>query len=196
MYDYYADYFDFLSSKDISGEKIDNVIIVDTCVAERVKEYFSCFLDSDPAIRIFDHHQTGNCDILGAQVEKGNFGATTSLLGKIAMQKGIVLEPEEATIALTAVYADTGRLIYENVTKDDYEVSAWLLGMGASLRLVKSFLETIKEDDQIAVLTQLQPDTQIIQGHVILFSYLELEKNVSGLSAVVEKIIDINNPDE
>ena len=195
MYDFYSNYFDFLSPKDISGEKIDNIVIVDTCMAGRVSEYFSHIRDSNPAIRIFDHHEIENCDILGAQVEGGRCGANTSILGKIAMQQSIALEPEEATVALTAVYADTGRLIYENVSREDYEVSAWLLGMGASLRLVKSFLETIKEDQQVAVLNQLRPTLNSIQGHMILLSYLELEENVSGLAAVVEKIMEMQNPD-
>ena len=113
----------------------------------------------------------------------------------MAMRKGISLESEEATIALTAIYADTGRFIYESVTHDDYEVSAWLLEMGASLRLVRTFLETIREDDQIAVLEQLRPETLSIHGNEVLLSYLELEENVAGLAAVVEKIMDIRNHD-
>jgi tRNA nucleotidyltransferase (CCA-adding enzyme) len=113
----------------------------------------------------------------------------------MAIEKGVVLGPEEATIALTAIYADTGRFIYENVTREDYEVSAWLLDMGASLKLVKAFLETVKEEEQIAVLNQLRPAQFSIQGHVILLSYLELEENVAGLAAVVEKIMDTRNPD-
>ena len=195
MYDYYSKYFDFLVPKDISGEKIDNIIIVDTCVAGRVSEYFSHIRDSSPDVRIFDHHETENCDIFGARVERGRFGANTSFLGKLAMRESIVLEPEEATIALTAVYADTGRLIYENVSREDYEVSAWLLDMGASLRLVKSFLETIKEDKQIEVLNRIRPVQCSIQGNMILTSYLEMEENVSGLAAVVEKIMEVQNPD-
>jgi len=195
MYDFYKDYFDFLSPRDISEEAIDNIIIVDTCTTGRVSEYFGNIRNSSPAIRIFDHHFTEECDILGAEIEEGRFGANTSLLGKMAMEKGITLESEEATIALTAIYADTGRLIYESVTRDDYEVSAWLLDMGASLRLVKSFLETVREDEQIAVLNQLRPEAHSIQGNAILLSYLELEDNVSGLAAVVEKIMDIQNPD-
>jgi len=195
MYDFYAGYFDFLAPKDISGEKIDNIIIVDTCMAGRVAEYFSHIRNSNPAIRIFDHHKTENCDILGAALEKGQFGANTSQLGKMALQNGIVLEPEEATIALTAIYADTGRLIYDNVCRIDYEVSAWLLDMGASLKLVRSFLETVKEDAQIAVLNQLRPSQGLIQGNVILLSFLELEENVPGLAAVVEKIMEVQNPD-
>jgi tRNA nucleotidyltransferase (CCA-adding enzyme) len=113
----------------------------------------------------------------------------------MAMQSGIIFGNEEATIALAAIYADTGRLLHENVSQDDYEVCAWLLGMGASLKLVKSFLETIKEDAQRAILNQLRPQLNIIQGNTILLSYLELEENVPGLAAVVEKIFDSQNPD-
>ena len=195
IYDFYAEYFDFLSPKDISMERIDNIIIVDTCKAARVREYFTHIRNSHPKIQIFDHHEAESCDISGAQLERGQFGANTSLLGKIAMQKGVVLKPEEATLALTAIYADTGRLIYESVCRADYEVSAWLLELGASLKLVKSFLETIKEDQQIAVLNQLRPTQRVIQGHMILLSYLELEENVAGLSVVVEKIMEMQNPD-
>jgi len=195
MCDFYEGYFDFLALNDISNEQIDNVIIVDTCKKARVKEYFDRINNPNPLIKIYDHHKTEHCDIDGAELIKGNFGASTSLLGKIAMNGSIVLEPEEATIALTAIYADTGRLIYENVTPEDYEVSAWLLSMGASLKLVRSFLETVKADEQIAVLNSLKPDLHYIQGHRILFSYLELDKNVQGLAAVVEKLMEIYSPD-
>ena len=195
MYDFYTEYFDFLAPQDMVKEKIENVIVVDTCTAGRVHEYFAHIRNSTPTIRIFDHHDTENCDIEGAQVEFGRFGANTSLLGKMAMENGVVLENEEATIALTAIYADTGRLINENVSRVDFEVSAWLLDMGASLNLVRSFLETVIEDEQIAVLNQLRPTMHLIQGHAVLLSYLELEANVPGLAAVVEKIMETQNPD-
>ena len=195
MFNFYQHYFDFLAPRDISGEKIENIIIVDTCMAGRVSEYFAHIKNSDPKIQIFDHHQTEDCDIPGAKVERGCFGANTTFLGKMAMGKKLVLEPEEATIALAAIYADTGRLIHENVTRQDYEVSAWLFDMGASLALVKSFLETLREDEQISVLNQLRPAQCLIQGHLILLSYLELEENVAGLSAVVDKIMEMQNPD-
>jgi len=195
IYDFYAEYFDFLSPKDIAREVIDNVVIVDTSTAGRVSEYFSQIKNPNPGIRVFDHHAAESCDIPGADLQKEAFGATTTLLGKLAMEQGIELSQEEATIALTAIYADTGRFIYENVSRDDYEVSAWLFEMGASLKLVKSFLETIKIDEQVAVLNQLRPTQTVLQGHEILLSYIELDENVAGLAAVVEKIMDVQNPD-
>jgi tRNA nucleotidyltransferase (CCA-adding enzyme) len=197
MYQFYEQYFDFLNPKDLEGEIIENIIIVDTCTAQRVSEYFSYIRNSDPKIVIYDHHHVLNTNILGARVENGNFGANTSFLGKMAMERGIQLQSEEATIALTGIYGDTGKLIYENVCKEDFEVAAWLMGMGASLKLVKSFLETVVEDDQITALYQaLQAMTvRSIQGHRILLSYLELDENISGLASVVEKIMDLEHPD-
>jgi tRNA nucleotidyltransferase (CCA-adding enzyme) len=197
LYQFYEQYFDFLYPKDLEGETIENIIIVDTCTAQRVSEYFSYIRNSDPNIVIYDHHQVLNTNILGARVENGDFGANTSFLGKMAMERGVRLQSEEATIALTGIYGDTGNLIHENVRKEDFEVAAWLMGMGASLKLVKSFLETPVEDDQDAALHQtLQAMTvRSVQGHRILLSYLELGQNVQGLAAVVEKIMDLEHPD-
>jgi tRNA nucleotidyltransferase (CCA-adding enzyme) len=197
LYSFYQGYFNFLDPKDLENEIIDNIIIVDTCMAERVKEYFAFVRNSDPEIRIYDHHHLETCNILGARIAGGNFGANTSILGKIAMERGIRLLPEEATIALTGIYADTGRLIYENVCRADFEVAAYLLDMGASLKLVKTFLETLKEDEQIEILNQalLSKHPCTIQGHELLLCYLELEENTPGLAAVVEKIMEIHNPD-
>jgi len=197
LYNYYEALFDFISPKDLVKEHIDNIIIVDTCMAERVKEYFGYIHKSTPEIRIIDHHPTENCNILGAAIDKGCAGANTSLVGKLAIACGINLSAEEATIALTGIYADTGRLIFENVTRTDYEVAAWLIEMGASLKLVRSFLETVMEDDQIEVLNRIMMNksAEVIQGHSILFSYLELDENINGLAAVVEKINEIENPD-
>jgi tRNA nucleotidyltransferase (CCA-adding enzyme) len=197
LYEFYKDYFDFLNPKDIEKERIEKIIIVDTCIAQRVAEYLRCVRNSQPAISIIDHHSSERCDILGASLVESSFGANTSYLALLARDAGVRLLPEEATIALTGIFADTGRLIYENVRREDFEAAAWLLDMGASLKLVKSFLETIKEDDQIEVLGRLLPvlNTFTIQGHALLLSYLELEENVPGLAAVVEKVMELQNPD-
>ena len=197
LYDIYKDYFDFMNAKDLAEQSIGNIIIVDTCTAGRVSEYFTYMRGSRPGIRVIDHHRLEDCDILGAQVEGGPIGAVTSYLGMLARGEGIRLTPEEATIALAGIYADTGRFIYENVRREDFEAATWLLDMGASLKLVKSFLETITEDSQHEVLTRLlsAQEKRDIQGHLILSTYLELEENIPGLAAVVEKIMEIENPD-
>jgi tRNA nucleotidyltransferase (CCA-adding enzyme) len=197
VYNLYKEYFNFIDPKDLEKEKIEHIIIVDTSSAERVKEYFKYMRNQEPRITIYDHHPNEECNIPGAENAGKNWGANTSYLAKLAMEQGITLTSEEATIALTGIYADTGRLIYENVCRGDLEAAAWLLDMGGSLRLVKSFLETIREDDQLLVLNQLllMVEKKLIHGHEILLSYLELDENIPGLAPVVEKIMEIENPD-
>jgi tRNA nucleotidyltransferase (CCA-adding enzyme) len=197
LYNLFESHFGFAEPVDLEGETIENIIVVDTSSSARIKEYLEHIRGPHPNITIYDHHPAEHCDILGARRVGFPWGANTSGLGGLARERGIRLESEEATIALTGIYADTGCLIYENVKPLDLEVAAWLLDMGASLKLVKSFLETIKEDDQIQILNRLllaaQPSS--IQGNEILLSYLELDRQVSGLAAVIEKITDVKNPD-
>jgi tRNA nucleotidyltransferase (CCA-adding enzyme) len=197
LYNLFEDHFGFINPKDLAGHKIENIIIVDTSNSGRIREYLGYIRGSDPAVTIYDHHSSEKCDILDARLVGFPWGANTSGLGGMVMEQGITLKSEEATIALAGIYADTGCLVYENVKPLDLKVAAWLLEMGASLKLVKSSLETIKEDDQIQILNQLllaaRPVT--IQGNEVLVSYLELDRQVSGLAAVIEKITDVKNPD-
>jgi tRNA nucleotidyltransferase (CCA-adding enzyme) len=197
LYNLFENHFGFVEAKDLEGETIENIIVVDTSSSARIREYLGHIRGSNPNITIYDHHPAEHCDIFGARHVGFPWGANTSGLGELVRQQGICLESEEATIALTGIYADTGCLIYENVKSLDLEVAAWLLDMGASLKLVKSFLETIKEDDQVRILNRLllgvQPVT--IQGNEVLISYLELDRQVSGLAAVIDKITDVKNPD-
>jgi tRNA nucleotidyltransferase (CCA-adding enzyme) len=193
----YAPWFNWINPKDLEGEHIDRIIIVDTCLAERVQEYFNHIRGSDPEIIVFDHHILENCNIQGALLAGSSCGANTSQLALRAKQADISLSPEEATIALSGIYADTGRLLYESVTPDDYEAASWLLQQGALLNLVKSFLEPVQEEEQVAVMNELLPGLEMrnIQGHIIMTSFLDLEHNIPGLAAVVEQIMEVKNPD-
>jgi tRNA nucleotidyltransferase (CCA-adding enzyme) len=197
LFNLYENHFGFIEARDMEGQTIENIIVVDTSRAERLKEYFNFIRGPAPEITIYDHHLSESCDILGARFVGFPFGANTSGLGRLARERGITLSSEEATIALTGIYADTGRLIYENTRREDLEAAAWLIERGASLQLVKSFLEAIKEDQQIETLNRLLPLTRNvnIQGNELLLSYLELDEQVAGLAAVVEKVMDVKNPD-
>jgi tRNA nucleotidyltransferase (CCA-adding enzyme) len=197
LYTMYRDYFDFAETKDLKNEPVEEAVIVDTASIARVSEYFESLNLQNADILVFDHHNPERCDIPGATVKGEKIGSTTSLLTSMAIEAGARLSPEEATIALTGIYADTGKLLHDSVSRKDFEAALYLLDMGASIKLVKSFLDSLKEDDQIALknvlLTKLEPRT--IQGHSILLSYHEFDENPPGLAAVVERIMEIENPD-
>ncbi len=149
LYNLYQNRFNFLSAKDLKGESIEKIIIVDTRSTNRVKEYFKYIEDFDGDIEIFDHHPSDENDIENADINEGNFGANTTLIGLELIKKGIIVESEDATIALSGIYGDTGGFQYENVTEEDFQVASYLMKCGASLKLVNKYRQTLTERHQI-----------------------------------------------
>jgi tRNA nucleotidyltransferase (CCA-adding enzyme) len=197
LFNLYGDYLDLMPLGELDGETVDEMVVVDTRSLDRVKEYLKTISHFPASIEIYDHHAEDSSDIPGAVVHDGTAGANTTLLGLEAMRRGITLEPEEATIALTGIYADTGNFTHENVTMDDFSVAGYLIGQKASLPLVRTFLQTLKGESQITLFHELlnRLTYQTIHGHFILTCYMEMPRQVGGLAAIVEKVFEVENPD-
>lgn len=193
----YRVHLDLVPSKELKGQTVDHLVVVDTRSLDRVKEYLDLLAAPPSRIDVFDHHPPGPRDIPGARVHDGAFGSATTLLGTLLMEANVPLHPDDATIALTGIYADTGSFTYSNVTEADFRVAAYLLGAGASLSLVRTFLAPLRERGQGALLRRLMENlsTRHIRGNSILFSYLELEEPIQGISPVVEKVFETEQPD-
>ncbi len=197
LYNLYADRLDMASLEDLAGETVDAMVVVDTRSAARIKEFLTCMNPLPASIEVWDHHPADSSDIPGAVVREDTVGANTTLLAREAMRRGVHLAPEDATIALTGIFADTGNFTHENVRHADFDAAAWLTGQGASLVLVKSFLQTLKEESQITLFHELlnRLTYQTIHGHLLVTGYMEMDRQVGGLAAVVEKVHEVENPD-
>ncbi|MFH2131403.1 MAG: CBS domain-containing protein [bacterium] len=195
LYNLYQNRFGFISPRDLNGHAIEKVIVVDTRSRNRVKEYFRCINDFKGQITVYDHHPSDHDDIEDADIHIADFGANTTIIGLKLIQKGIRLEPEDATIALAAIYSDTGNFQHENVKREDFEVAAYLMENGASLKLVGTFLRSLKEKHQVSLFHDMlnRLTHKNINGHYIVLSYIELDDNVGGLAAVTEKIFEIEH---
>jgi tRNA nucleotidyltransferase (CCA-adding enzyme) len=196
LYNIYADHLDLAAVGELSGERVECATVVDTRSLERIREYLPV-LDPLPPVEVWDHHPEDSSDIPGAVMHEGAVGANTTLLGLEAMRRGLALREEDATIALTGIYADTGNFTHENVSIADFEVAGWLKGQGASLTLVKSFLQTLKDESQITLFHELlnRMVYQTVHGHLVITTYIELERQVGGLAAIVEKVFEVENTD-
>lgn len=197
LYNLYGEYLDLMTIQEIDKGPVEQLIVVDTRSLGRIKEYLGVIDPLPPQIEVFDHHPADSSDIPGAVIHEGSVGANTTLLGMEVMQRGIRLAPEEATIALTGIYADTGSFTHENVALADFEVAGYLVSQGASVSLVKSFLQTLKDETQISLFHEIlnRLTYQTLHGHQIVTTYMEMEQQVGGLSAVVEKVFEVENPD-
>lgn len=194
---FYITKLSFRRSSDLKDIPIDNVVVVDTRSSLRVKEYFTNIDRVNGSITIFDHHPTDGSDIQGAQLNYVNNGANTSTLVLKLMEKGIKLDADEATIALTGIYADTQNFTTDSVTADDFKAASYLISQGASMKLARFFLQPLKNDYQISyfhtILNVL--DFHVLKGHEVAISYIDLPKKVNGLAAVVEQVFSVEKAD-
>lgn len=188
----------FINPKDIDGEDIEEVVVVDTRTISRVKEYFDHIDGANkPGIVVYDHHPNDESSFEGAEVHEIPCGANTTQLGAEVMKRGICLTPEDATLALTGIYADTGNFTHENVREIDFQVASFLLESGASLEIVKTLLTPLAAKYQITLFHDLlnRLEYSTIHGHRVITSYWEIDTEASGLGAVVEKVFEVENQD-
>jgi tRNA nucleotidyltransferase (CCA-adding enzyme) len=195
MYDHRLRFF---TTADLKNKPVEKIVIVDTSSKARIEEYLHHIENHDTIqYEIFDHHPPEAFDIQGALVHRSNDGANTTQLGMAIIKEGIFIEPEDATIALTGIYADTGNFAHDNVTADDHTVASFLLSQGASMSLVKHFLIPLREDKQMLLFHDIISilEKHSIRGYSVLFCYLELEDDTHGFNTVVDTVFEVENAD-
>jgi tRNA nucleotidyltransferase (CCA-adding enzyme) len=193
----YRDHLALAPSKDLKGQSVEHLVVLDTRSLDRIREYLD-LIDGNPGrVDVYDHHPSDSRDVPCATFHESTLGSNTTFLGTLLMDRGVKITPDDATIALTGIFADTGNFTHPNVTAEDFKVAAYLLESGASMRLVKTFLSPLREKVQITMFHEVMNDLvhRDIRGHSILLSYTELDEPRQGLSSVVEKIFEVENPD-
>ncbi len=184
-------------TENVSLEDIENIIVVDTRSMQRIREFETLIKKATGDIIVYDHHPSDSHDINNMQLNHSSCGANASFLGSILMNNKKDLTPDEATIGLTGIYADTGNFTHENITETDFTVANYFLNQGASIKLVKYFLQNLKDDYQISLLHEIlnRLSFKNLNGQEIILSYLELDDQVPGLASIVEKVFEIENPE-
>jgi tRNA nucleotidyltransferase (CCA-adding enzyme) len=193
----YRDHLGLHPSKNLKRQGVDHLVVLDTRSQDRVKEYLDLMAGEPGKIEVFDHHPGNSRDIPGATVHESALASNTTFLGTLLMEQGVKITPDDATIALTGIFADTGNFTHGNVSEDDFRVAAYLIDSGASIQLVKTFLSPLREKFQITMFHEIMNDLahKEIRGNSVLLSYTDLEGPSQGLSAVVEKIFEVENAD-
>lgn len=195
LYNLYESYLNFSKISDLKGQSVENIVIVDTRASDQVEEYFRSLDAENAKIEVFDHHPSDERCILGAVVHECSFGANTTQLVFMCIERNIHLSREDATIALAAIYADTGNFLHPNVCPQDLQAASFLLDSGAELSLLKDFLVPLREKKQIILFHEVlnKMETKIIRGHSVQLCYLELDEDTHGLGAVIEKVFEVEN---
>ncbi|RLD33146.1 MAG: hypothetical protein DRI73_05930, partial [Bacteroidetes bacterium] len=197
FYNLYDSYFNFLTVKEIKNAVVEDLVVVDTRSSKRIDEYLKVIDGTPGRITVYDHHPSDSDDLDADIMHYNDFGSNTTILALEIIEKGIEITTDIATIALTGIFADTGNFTHDNVRVEDFKVAHHLMNCGADINIIRRYLKTLKEEYQMNLFHDIlnHQISKYINGHQILFSYIELEKQVSGLAAVAEKVFEVENPD-
>jgi len=176
----YGDQLSFVDRRDLSKERIQHVVLVDTQAIAPLRG-----MDRHTLIHVVDHHAPGEPLPEGATSQIEPTGATTTLLVESLSRQNLALSRVGATLLLIGIYEDTGSLSYLTTTARDAEAAAWLLAHGADLALAAEYLRRPLTELQRETLGRLVDAARIhtVLDRTICISGIVLEHYVDELSS-------------
>ncbi len=188
----YGREFSFIDSRDLSGEKIDSLLLVDTQSPVTLKG-----MGKWTRVRILDHHPPKKNLPADWQLKTEKIGATVTLLTENLRDARLPLSVLQATLLLLGIYEDTGSLSYTCTTPRDLRAAAWLLEQGASLNIAAEFLNPPLSPEQQKVYDELcaNVETREINGHQIVIATADARRLEAEVSSLAHKLRDLLEPD-
>jgi len=184
----YGDQLPFVDRRDLSKERIQHVVLVDTQAIAPLRG-----MDRHTLIHVVDHHAPGEPLPEGATSQIEPTGATTTLLVERLSRQNLALSRVGATLLLIGIYEDTGSLSYLTTTARDAEAAAWLLAHGADLALAAEYLRRPLTELQRETLGRLVDAARIhtVLDRTICISGIVLEHYVDELSSLIHELMDV-----
>ena len=188
--------FNLILPGEVTPEEVTKLIVVDTDQWHRLDRMEKLRDRDDLDIDIWDHHMTSKGDITATWSCKEHIGATVSLLVRRMREKGITLNALDSTVLLIGLYEDTGHLTYPSTTAEDARTAAYLLENKADLNVAGFFLNPPYEETQKEILFEMMKETEklTINGQLVGFNIISLDKKVTNLAAIVNmyrKIVNV-----
>ncbi len=194
----HRDEFAFVELRSVDPKTINTINIVDTQKRDRLGKAADWLdLPNVDAIEIYDHHLDLDADIPATAKYTENLGAITTLIAELLQRQAISITPFEATAMALGIHVDTGSLTFDQTTPRDAKALAWLMEMGANVKIISEYVEPglsnklqelLKE-----ALEKLAKST--IRGYVVASVLLETDDFVTGLSALAARLINLTESD-
>ena len=182
----------FIEARDLPGESIEQVTLVDTQSLVTLKG-----MNRETRVHVVDHHQQ-RPDLPPAWTMTGErVGACTTLLVENLREHNGALGMIHSTLLLLGIYEDTGSLTYISTTPRDVRAAAFLLESGASLRIANEYLNSPLSAEQRLVYDRLLQSAQSyrIAGKTILIACTAAEEMTEEVSGLAHKLRDLLDPD-
>lgn len=187
--------YDFKRIRDIDLDAITRLILVDVRQSDRIGPFGEVARRPQVALHIYDHHPTGQADLIGAVEVIAPVGATVTLFCELFRERGIEPSADEATLMMLGLYEDTGCLRFNSTTVRDLQAAAFLLEHGANLNTVSDFLTQELTAEQVALLHELIESRTVlnVNGIDISIAHASTDRFVGDLAVLAHKLRDMEN---
>ncbi len=181
----YRDELDLSDPIDVELEQVRELIVVDTADRRRIRPY-DALLERVVAT-VYDHHPRPPEPIEAVHGLVERVGATASLLTRILQTHSIAIPAAVASLALLGIHEDTGHFNYGLTRPLDHASASHLLASGASVRLVRRYLQEGLGPDHLAFRARMfseahEREVGGWQVAVAAFVYPNYLANVSGMA--------------
>lgn len=182
----------FIDARDLPGDAIESVTLVDTQSLVTLKG-----MTSATRVHVVDHHMPRPDFSESWTITGERTGACTTLLVENLREHNGALSAIHATLLLLGIYEDTGTLTYVSTTPRDVKAAAFLLECGASLRIANEFLNPPLSGEQRQLYEKLLQTavTHTIRGQKILVACTETANPAEEVASVAHKLRDTLDPD-
>jgi tRNA nucleotidyltransferase/poly(A) polymerase/nanoRNase/pAp phosphatase (c-di-AMP/oligoRNAs hydrolase) len=190
---HYGQWLHLTPLKDIPLHEVKKLIIVDTREARRLGDLRVLIENPEIELHVYDHHPTTYRDIVGDYNCVRQVGSTTTLLIELIQEKKLPVSPEEATLFLAGIYADTGSLSFPRTTASDLNAAAWLLEKGGDLKIVTEHLNRTLSPEQRDLLNRLLLSLQFFQikDQNFLITKASVSYYANDASLLTQRILDL-----
>lgn len=198
----HRDVFETIRYNEIVAEEVGRLIVVDVRRRSRLRDYQAILdrLDAPEGaieLHLYDHHAATDDDLESPHAQVELVGATVTLLVETLRERGLAVDPQEATLMALGIYSDTDAFRHPTTTARDLAAGAWLLNHGACLAMVRRFLAPPFSESQRRVLRSVLAalETRAIEGAEIAFAEVHLPKAIDGFAEVIDQTIAIEEVD-
>jgi tRNA nucleotidyltransferase (CCA-adding enzyme) len=185
----------FTRLKDVDLDRVTRLILVDCQHSSRIGRFAEITHKPGLEIHIYDHHPESSGDIAPTGGIIRECGSSTSIIAAILRDKGIEVNPTEATLMMLGIYEDTGSLTFPSTTVDDFLAAAWLLERGANLNTVADFITQELTAEQVSLLNDLLKSlkTTTLNGVDVSIALASVDYYVGDIAVLAHMMRDMEN---
>jgi tRNA nucleotidyltransferase (CCA-adding enzyme) len=186
--------FDYRTVQGLDIEKATRLIVVDTNNWQRLDGMGNLKAKQNLEVLLFDHHGA-NGDIKTRWSYCGNTGANITLMLRHLKKIGTSLSPVQANLFLLGLYEDTGNLAFPSTTAEDAKAAAYLLEIGADLKVLNAFLGPAYSRRQKDILFDMLQSGQrtVLQGVTTSIVTMQVNEYIENLALVVQMYRQVLN---